>query len=60
MSYHSSHCVSVPAMVCLYQGGRMMAMYERCSSMSLARQVASYLRRHHLVGPDVEVRIVRV
>jgi hypothetical protein len=56
---HSSHVQPVPCFVGLFQEGRMVALYEHCPSMSIGRQVASYLRRHHLVAEGVEVRVVR-
>jgi hypothetical protein len=59
MSYHSSRQQSVPCFVALYRGDRLVALYDQCHSMSLGRQIASYLRRHRLVAEDIEVRVER-
>ena len=45
--------------VVLVQGGEYVFGVRICDSMREGRELASYMRRHHLLGEGVEVRAVR-
>lgn len=53
MHYYSYDAVSIPAVVILMREDQCEAVYGFYESMGLAREVASYLIRHHILADDI-------
>lgn len=51
--------MAIPSVVVLRRGDRDLAVVDFADSMSAGRSIASFWRRHHLVGEGVEIVVVR-